>query len=359
MTATGQNLESLQVFSNLGEFGSDEFLEFLEQCAGLLPEVLRFRLRNAISAFPSQGDNLERVLELVRKHWEGLQSDEWIKIAVVGPARTGKSTLVHEIVGNRNGSDRPIFTIVDTQGLEEFLGYQRTHRIPKEVTEADMVLLTLDARYHFTEDTLGMVESFSALGKTLLVVLSKIDLVESRRRTVRKARQAFGVDVLSVSAFQPKTVDRLLKAIVAANSKALYPLSCSLPRFRTSMSEGIVSQSTFAAGVVGAVPIPVSDAFAISGIQIAMILKIARVFGFRINRGRARELLPVLAAGLLVREGTHRLRERFPEQKRLIAVSFGAAWTYLVGRAAIRYFEQLSRVVRYETEQVKSRDLGM
>jgi uncharacterized protein (DUF697 family) len=95
----------------------------------------------------------------------------------------------------------------------------------------------------------------------------------------------------------------------------------------------------------------VSDAFAISGIQIAMILKIARVFGFRISRGRARELLPVLASGLLVREGAHRLRERFPDQKSLIAVFVGSAWTYLVGRAAIRYFEQISELIRNHNQR--------
>jgi len=346
MTATGQQQENLRVFSNLREFGSKEFLEFLEQCAALLPEVLRFRLRSAIRALPSEGDNLERVLDLVRKHWEGLQSDEWVKIALVGPAHTGKSTLAQEIAGDLGSSSRRIFTIVDTQGLEEFLGYKRTDNISVEVSEADVALLVLDSRYRFTEDTLRMVENFSALGKTFLVVLNKIDLVESPRETLRRAKRALGVDILSVSAFEPKSLDRLLKAIVAANSKTLYPLSQSLPKFRASMCEGIVSQAALGAGLVGFIPIPVSDAFAITGIQVAMILKIARVFGFQISRGRARELLPLLAAGLLVREGTHRLRKRFPDQKRLIAVSIGSAWTYLAGRAAIGYFEQISGLVR-------------
>lgn len=350
MTATGQNLENLKVFSNVSEFGSREFIEFLEQCAALLPEVAKFRLRSAIRALPPEGDNLERILELVRTHWEGLQSEEWVKIALVGPARTGKSTLVQEILGNRWDENRRIFSIFDTQGLDEFLGYKRTDRISQEVARADIVLLVLDSRYRFTEDTLRMVENFSALEKTFFVVLNKIDLVESPRQTLKTARRALGVDVVSTCAFDTRSLDRLLKTIVAVNSKALYPLSRSLPRFRSSICEGIVSQSALGAGLAGVVPVPVSDAFAISAIQIAMILKIARVFGFRINRGRARELLPVLAAGLLVREGAHRLRQRYPNQRRLIAVSVGSAWTYLVGRAAVQYFERVSSLLQQEIE---------
>jgi GTP-binding protein Era len=342
MTASSQHLQDQKVFSNLREYGSKEFIEFLEQCAALLPEVLRFRLRSAIHALPREGDNLERILELVRKQWQGLRSDESVRIALVGPDRTGKSTLVEEIVGDLGSAARDVFTIVDTQGLEEFLGYRKTEKIPSEVSEADVLLLVLDSRYRFTEDTLRMVETFSALEKTFFVVLNKIDLVESPRQTLRRAKQALGVDVLSACAFNPNSLYRLLKAIVAANSKALYPLSRGLPKFRASICEGIVSQAAFGAGLVSVIPTQIADTFAISAIQVAMVLRVARVFGFRISRERARELLPLLAGGLLVREGTHRLGKRFPEHKGLIEVSMSSAWTYLAGRAAVLYFQQIS-----------------
>jgi GTP-binding protein Era len=340
LASTG-NLDNLRVFSPLADLSPQEFIDFLEQFASLLPASLRFRLRSAVRSLPPHGDNLERVLELVRKSWEGLQSDDWIQIAVVGPARTGKSTLVRELLRGAGTETRRIFRIVDTQGLEEFLGYRRTERLPEGVSKADVILLVLDARYRFTEDTVRMVNRFASLGKTFIVVLNKIDSVESPRRTVRRAKLTFGVDVLSSSAFRPKSLDRLLKSIVAAHSKALYPLAQTLPRFRASVCESVVAQSAVGAGLVGAVPIPVSDAFAISGIQVAMLLKIARVYGFKINRGRARELLPLLVSGILMREGAHRLRERYPEHRRLIAVTVGGGWTYLVGRAAVRYFDQL------------------
>jgi cell division protein FtsI (penicillin-binding protein 3) len=43
---------------------------------------------------------------------------------------------------------------------------------------------------------------------------------------------------------------RELKAVVAANAKALYPLAQAFPGFRASMCEGIVSQAAFGAGLV-------------------------------------------------------------------------------------------------------------
>src|SRR5690606_39494931 len=55
--------------------------------------------------------------------------------------------------------------------------------------------------------------------------------------------------------------------------------------------------SSFGSALVALIPIPVSDLLPMTAIQTAMILKIARAFGFSINRSRARELLPMLAAG--------------------------------------------------------------
>jgi GTP-binding protein Era len=141
-----------------------------------------------------------------------------------------------------------------------------------------------------------------------------------------------------------------LKAIVTTYPKALFPLSRRFPRFRRTVCNGIVTQAAIGSGLVGAIPIPISDILPISAIQTAMLLKIARVYGFRIDRGRARELLPMLAAGGLIREGCHRLREQFPEQKRIVSVSVGGTWTFLVGKAAILYFERLSGALKEAAE---------
>lgn len=342
MSSSDQRSQDLEVFSSVRDLGPGDLLEFLEQCAGLLPAELRFRLKETMNSFPASGDNLHRVLEVVRRQWEGLQTQKWVSIALVGPARTGKASLIRALEGKEVLSSRPIFSVFDTQGLDEFLGYGRTERVPEEFKAADVVLLVLDAEYEFTDDTVRMVRRLAMLNKVMLVVLNKMDRVAKPRKVVAHARRTLKAPVIPVSAAEPATMDRILRAVGSAYPKAVYPLAQNFPKYKRTICRGIVSQAAFSAGLTGAVPIPISDILPISAIQVAMILKLARVFGFRVDRGRARELLPVLAAGGLVREGAHRLRSMYPQHKRLISISTGALWTYLIGQAAIRYFDHLS-----------------
>ena len=331
------------LFSNIRDLASPELLDFLEQFSHLFPEDVRFRLREMMNAVPVEGDTLNRVLGLVARQWEGLRSQRWLRIALVGPADAGKETLLHTIRGGVMPRDNPIFSIVDTQGLEEYLGYKTWNRVPQELQSADIVLLVLDARYEFSESTLEMSERLASLGKPYLAVLNKADLVNRPRRLAAEASSLLGVEVFPFSASRVGSVNRLLKVIVTMHPKALFPLARNLPGFRKSVCDSIITQASVSAGLVGAIPIPISDLLPISGIQTAMILKIARVFGFSVNRVRARELLPVLAAGMLVREGGIHLKEKFPQHQTLVSVSLAGSWTYLIGKAAVIYFERLSQ----------------
>lgn len=340
------------LFARVRDLGPPALFDFLERITGVLPDEFKYRLRRVIETLPQEGDNLQRVLELVRAQWKDLQSDEWIKIAIVGPGRTGKNSLYRAITSRQDQHGKPIFSIVDTQGLDEFLGYDRQPSIPEELRNADVILLVLDGRYGISEATVEMHRKLSQLGVTLLVILNKIDLVEDPGGTVREARRLLKTSIFAVSVMRPETVNRLLKGIVAANSRALYPLSQAFPEFRRAICNGIVSQASFGSALVSLVPIPVSDLLPITAIQTAMLLKIARAFGFSINQSRARELLPMLAAGGAIREASHRLRLRFPEQKKLIAVSVGGGWTYLLGHAAVLYFHRLARFVNQSEADV-------
>lgn len=332
----------LEVFRGIEDLGSNELMESLETWAALLPDELRLRLSSVTSALARGEDNLQRVLNLVLKQWEGLQAPDSIEIAVVGANGSGKGTLVRNILHLQDPGESPFLSSIDIQGLDEYLGYGRQDSLPAEITGADVILLVLDARLGFTEDTARTVTRLSELGKTFIILLNKIDLVEKPRQIVKNARRSLKVPVLPISALRPKSVEKLFKAVVAANSRTLYPLARRLPYFRKKICRSIVSQAAFGAGIVGAIPIPVSDIFPLLAIQTSMILKIARVYGYRIDRGRARELLPMFAAGLLVREGSHRLRQLYPENRKLIAIGAGGLWTFLIGQIAVRYFEEAS-----------------
>lgn len=329
------------MFDAVRDLGPSDLLDFLEQVALLLPEEVRYRLRRVLASAGGRKDGLQRALEVVRAQWEGLQAEDRVRIAVIGPARTGKSSLIAAIGEGSVERIAGLFTVYDVQGLEEYLGYGKGDRILLDARRADVILLVLDGSSGFTRDTVDLVHKFSALDKPLVVVLNKMDLVERPRRVVSQAKEALKKPVIPTSVRAPQSIRKLLKAVVAVHPRSLYALARQLPAFRSTICRGIVSQAAFGSGLVGALPLPISDFLPISAIQIAMLLKVARAHGFRINRGRAGELLPLLASGLLVREGCHRLQEHLPNHSRLLAITVGGSWTYLVGLAAVEYFNRL------------------
>lgn len=330
------------VFENLRGLAPKELLDLLTQIAAFLPPQFRYRLKRVVESLPREGDNMQRVLELVRNQWRDIRSQDWVKIAITGPSQTGKGTLLRAIRRKQLEPAEPIFSIVETPGLQEYLGFRSSDTAPDELKEADLILLVLDGRYGVSESTLEMVRRLQLLDKPILVVLNKMDLVDKPSENVSRVRKLLRPNVFPVSALQSSSIDRLLDAIVATETRALYPLTQTFPGFRRSICGGVVTQASLASGLVGAIPIPVSDLLPLTAIQTGMLLKVARAFGYPLNRDRARELLPMLGAGALVREGAHRLRERFPSQARLIAVTAGGLWTFLLGQAAIAYFQSIT-----------------
>lgn len=332
------------VFAQIRGWAPAEVLEFLDQVMFLFPDDFKHRIKQVIDSLPAEADNLDKVLELVRRQWEDLQSDEHFQIAVAGLPRAGKSSLVRMITANQASGADPIFVPVNLPGLPEFVGYEPAQSLPPELQEVDMVLLVLDGRFELSESTRDLYRRLQNCGKPLLVVLNKIDLTERPGEALKEAKRLLGTTVFPASIQKPGTVRRLLKAIVASDPKSLYVLTRNLPDFRRSICDAAITQSALASGIVGAIPIPVSDLLPVAAIQTAMLLKIAKAFGYPLSHERARELLPLLASGVVVREGGYRLRQKFPRQGRLISVSVGGGWTFLVGQLIVRYFEQLSRL---------------
>ncbi|HSR70683.1 MAG TPA: GTP-binding protein [Acidobacteriota bacterium] len=335
----------IDVFAKLRQDAPPRLLEFLDQALVFFPEEFRYRLKQVIDTLPEEGDNMQKILEVVRAQWKDIQSERLVQIAVTGPSQTGKTSLLGAILQKKARDADPIFTVVETPGLEEFLGYG-SDRTPPEMAEADLIVLVLDARYGVSDLTQQILEKLRELDKPILVVLNKIDLVDNAGDRVKEAKSVLRSSVFSTSVYDPSTLDNLLKAMVTACPKALYPLAQSFPEFRSTLCRGIITQAAFAVGLVGIVPIPVSDLLPNAAIQTAMILRIARAFGCELNRDRARELLPMLTAGILARQMGHKLRQKYPRQKKLIGVMLGGSFTYLMGRLAVRYFESTREVLR-------------
>ncbi len=330
-----------------------ELLKFLSQILRLFPAEFQYRVRKALDTLPAKGDNMQRILEVVQAQWRGIQSEDWIRIAIVGPSQTGKATLLNTIEAGQSASSPGIFKLVETPGLAEYLGYEKAGRFPEDLGRANLILLLLDSRYDVSEATHGMLAKLKERGTPVLVALSKCDLIRNPSETARNVQKALGQRTVAVSALQTHSIHRLFRAIVASNDSALYPLAIGFPGFRGTICRGIVTQASIACALVGAIPIPVSDLLPMTAIQTSMLLKIARAYGHNLDRHRARELIPMLLSGVAVREASHRLRRQFPDKAKLIGISAAGAWTYLLGRGAITYFDRFSLLLE-ETESSRS-----
>ena len=335
-------------FEKLRGTAPDDLLDSLNQMLLLCPETFRDRVNQVVNLLPREGDNWQKVLELVRTQWEDIQSQDWVKIAVVGPSQTGKNALVGAIRRRESPRVRPIFSIVDATGLKEYLGFDSEGHRAGQLENVDIILLVLDGQYGISDATVEMIERLKERNRPILTILNKMDIAENPAARVREARRKLKTRVLGASARQPRSVDKVLAALVATESKALYPLTRNFPWFRQAICNGVITRAALTAGLVGALRIPVSDLLPLTAIQTAMVLKIGRAFGYNLDRQWARELIPMLVAGALVREGAHRLRRRFPRANRILGVSAAGLWTLALGKAAVRYFDRLSSTLQQE-----------
>lgn len=329
---------SVDVFSQIREWAPRELLHLLDQFVYFFPQEARLSLKRVIDTVPLAPDNLTKVYEMVREQWKDLRGQDQLSIAVVGPGQTGKDGLVRALA-KRQAGNSVSFDVVDVQGLDEYLGYQRDMALSGDLIAADLVLLVLDAQYEVSESTVRMYRKLSQGPAKTIVVLNKIDLVDSARDAVKAASRQLKTVVLPMSNLDDERIDDLLQGIVAGYPRSLYPLSRAFPNFRKALGRQIVYEASCAATIAGALPIPFPTFVSAAAVHAAMVLKLARAYGLKLQPERARELIPLLALDFAFDRALGYLKNRFPEREILISASLSGAYTFGLGRAAIRYFE--------------------
>jgi uncharacterized protein (DUF697 family) len=66
-------------------------------------------------------------------------------------------------------------------------------------------------------------------------------------------------------------------------------------RLKVRHARAVVAAAGAAAGTVGAVPIPISDAVVLMPVQVGMLAGVSAIFGVDANRGRIADLIRLLA----------------------------------------------------------------
>lgn len=278
------------------------------------------------------------------------------KVAIVGLANAGKSTLFNTLRGQRlsavsaqEGTTTELiraqfgpFMLVDTPG--HLPDVQR-----EGVEEASVIVLLLDATRGVRQEDRELLRELRHTHKPLIVALNKVDALRGDPDEVAGEIAArLGIeDVIPIAAKLGENVaEELVPALLNASPDSALTVGVALPAFRREAAARIVRNASIVSLAAGLEPIPLLDIPILLGNQIRLVLRIAALYGEPMEAAHSRELVTTILGGLVFRYVAEEAAKLVPFGGDVIAGAIAAAGTWAIGQVAIEYFEsgkQLSR----------------
>ena len=328
---------------------------------------------------------LQRLLSVVHiRQMSGLLQVESCSVAVVGPVNAGKSTLLNAFAGRdvaqvgatpgttkRAESHSALgFEMVDTPGADEVAGDERRTAAMDEVEKAGVVIALFDASRGITSSDRQVFDLVveilqrraakeeSAEGALtpadlvergrLVVVVNKSDMIPRDEREDVKKRAASdpGIPstfVLPVSALKRRGLDRVAQRMVDASPGMVEALVEIMPSYAEEIAGQLVHRYSVAAATLALTPIPGPDVFPLTALQLAMVIRLSRIYGHRLTWKRSREMLPAVAAGFGWRELFRQIAKLVPVSGWAVSSGIAYAGTYATGRAAQHFLRTGSK----------------
>jgi small GTP-binding protein len=353
-----------------------------------LPEEKRRELNKAIDLLP---DDLKGWRGLMEQAAGQLRMAAGVKqrVAIVGPANTGKSTLYNALI--RSGEDRAqvsavpgttrhaqkadagLFAVIDTPGADAVgaVGEEEKERAFAEAGAADVLLVLFDASHGIRPPEQRLFSELMALGKPTVVALNKMDLVNRERaKVIGKSAAALGLSseqLIPISAKKGEGVERLLLAIAKSEPEIVAALGAGLPHYRWHLSQIVVARAASTAAAIAVTPLPFFDFFPLTGVQIAMVLAIARIYAYKITLERARELMATFGVAVIGRTLFHELTKLGGPPGWILAAGVAAGTTAALGYASAAWFdkgdklsrESLAKISQTVTQEIIDRFKGL
>lgn len=362
------------------------------------------------SAIRAELDNEFRHIEEIARKLE----QEEIHIAAFGRVGVGKSSLLNALLGHASFSTSALHgetkgehrthwkelesgqvILIDTPGIDELDGQQR-EKLAREVSDrADIVLMVCDA--DLTQLELEALQSLASRGRTLMLVLNKADrysqseqeqlLQRLRERTqglipaaniiacssdprpetvVQQAANGTETEYLRQKAADVEALREQLWQLLEKDGKTLAVLNASLftseldqkiasriVTVRKSLADSLIQKYCLVKGLAVAVnPVPVADLLAAAGTDIAMIIHLGEIYGFRLDKREASKLLWTISAQWIALMGAYWGVNLVSSALKTISVGMSTvltasaqgalAWyaTYLTGKMAQDWFSR-------------------
>lgn len=336
-----------------------------------LPKDVRKDMDRVLNELPIQRKDWRALLERTSEHLRLLTGDRH-KVAIVGPANVGKSTLYNQIVlepqdsaavsavpgttRETQAAEVGIFNLIDTPGADAVgaVGQQERQKALDAAGEAHVIVVMFDASHGIRQPEQELFQALKSFDKPMIVALNKMDLVKGERSIViGKAAADLGIEtyqIVPLRASKAQGIDRVLTAVAKSEPGIVAALGAALPAYRWELAQVAIGRSASSAAVVALTPLPFLDFFPLIGVQAAMALSIARIYKQRITLARARELILTFGLGLLGRTLFYELSKLSGPPGWLVAAAVAAGTTVAIGYAVTVWFE---RGIKLSSENIK------
>lgn len=320
----------------------------------------RKEFKDLFSQLPTSLSPLKDILSLVVDQYKPAFGNKR-SIAIVGPANVGKSTLYNQLISRKEdeaevspvpgttrqhqAADTGLFTLIDTPGADAVgeVG-ERERQIAFQAAErADFLVIVFEATRGIKRYEKDLFDDLLAMSKPFIVLLNKMDLIPKRERdeVVQAAAANLRLEpsqVIDTVATEGTNVGRVILSIAKFEPELLAAIAEAMPEYRAKLAWGRIVPAAGAAGVVGLVPLPFVDLIPLLGIQSGLVLSMARIYGYQITLGRARELIATFGIGLIARTIFQELSKLGGVPGWILSAAIAAATTVAIGYASIVWF---------------------
>ncbi len=287
-------------------------------------------------------------------------------VAIVGPANVGKSTLYNQFIHAKTDTakvsplpgttrvnqtaDAGLFAVIDTPGADAVgeVGEKEKEEALRAARDADFLIILFDAIQGIKKTEKEIFDELKDLKKPYVVALNKVDMVkQDAPGVIQLAANHLGLEstqVIPIVAKDGKNLDQLVVAIAVADPTIVAALGSALPEYRWKLAwRSIISAASISAAIA-LIPLPVIDFGPLIVNQSVMVLGIARVYNFKINLERAKELVVTFGLGFLGRMLFQELSKLGGIPGWILSAAIAASTTVVMGYAAAEWFEKGQKI---------------
>jgi small GTP-binding protein len=292
-------------------------------------------------------------------NWKEAQSEvlEGLKntVVIVGLPNTGKSTLFNFLKGQQlspvsseAGTTRTLvrtdfgpFTLIDTPGhLPELM--------ESGMDLASVIVFLVDATKGLQAKDRELYETVKKMNKPTLVVVNKIDALAGKAAGDMLANEvAISLGIAGVIPVSGRTgqnvAEELIPAMIDASPEAALVIGRELPAYRRNAAQRIIRTATLVSLAAGLEPFPLVDIPILLGNQIRLVLRLAALYGEKVDSADTtqyiRELVAVIAGGLGLRFLAEQVAKFVPFGGDFVSGAIAGAGTWAMGQAVLEYYE--------------------